>query len=55
MREEPLRHEVVRLHSAGDIPLMDAHRDPHEHMLDAFHNHAIDSGGVAKASEKFKV
>lgn len=41
--EKPLRHQIVRLHGSSNIPLVDAHRYAHEHMLNALHNQAVHS------------
>lgn len=45
VREEPLRHEVVRLHSPRDVPLVDTDRNAHEHVLDALDHHAFNPAG----------
>lgn len=36
--EEPLRHEVVRLDDLVDVPLVDAHRHAHDHVLRPLHH-----------------
>lgn len=39
--EKPLRHQIVRLNRPSDIPLVNAHRHAHKHVLDALHDRAV--------------
>lgn len=46
MREPAFRQQVVRFDGAVDVALVDADRHPHQHVLRAFHDFAVDAQQV---------
>ena len=46
VREHALRHEVVRLDRGGQVALVDADRDAHEHVLRSLDDLAVDAEQV---------